>query len=530
MEHLQGYNDAVTKLKVLLDGNHIQQQADLQRPKDSFNHGSKRWGSHEDLLHSNYTKTELRELVFHQENLIGQLEKELSFCRNQLNDTLAKVRNVALTQSKESADTIAKLQTENESLKKSIDAKCDNLKRDNVWLVNAVQGLKDETMDLQRRESEAVEQVRQSVHMAEQISMEKAQLEMELNQAKQQLERQQERMKAMLEEHFEKVDETRKIAEQRCQEEFSVIRQQAEEHASQLAQLSTDLERSHRKEQELRRQLNEEKSMSEKMHEEYDGRVGQFQLDLVQVRAAKQQLEHEMSCMRVDYEHCTSELKAYESRHRNEVDSYKTRLQRTEVILDESRTQLMQLGETKAQLERENNLLKQSSKTMTSSTVADDPATLQQLRAVVQKQRSIIDDLRLQCSDLASKLENISVSDILGNWLFKKFKSFNFFFQSSYSDQVAKLSHQLGHCMSQMQVMEGQAKQYGSMYEQCCRKIQDLEHDKIVLQEELEALRKPTKRPSTNQTQFNQYQMQKEAIVVEQNGQVTSPLSLKNRN
>ena len=84
--------------------------------------------------------------------------------------------------------------------------------------------------------------------------------------------------------------------------------------------------------------------------------------------------------------------------------------------------------------------------------------------------------------------------------------------------------------MSQMQVMEGQAKQYGSMYEQCCRKIQDLEHDKIVLQEELEALRKPTKRPSTNQTQFNQYQMQKEAIVVEQNGQVTSPLSLKNRN
>ena len=85
--------------------------------------------------------------------------------------------------------------------------------------------------------------------------------------------------------------------------------------------------------------------------------------------------------------------------------------------------------------------------------------------------------------------------------------------------------------MSQMQVMEGQAKQYGSMYEQCCRKIQDLEHDKIILQEEVEALRKPAaKRLSTNQTQFNQYQMQKEAIVVEQNGQITSPLSLKNRN
>ena len=85
--------------------------------------------------------------------------------------------------------------------------------------------------------------------------------------------------------------------------------------------------------------------------------------------------------------------------------------------------------------------------------------------------------------------------------------------------------------MSQMQVLEGQAKQYGSMYEQCCRKIQDLEHDKIVLEEEVETLRKPIKRhSSTNQMQFNQYQMQKEAIVVEQNGQITSPLSMKNRN
>ena len=42
-------------------------------------------------------------------------------------------------------------------------------------------------MELQRRETEAVEQVRQSIHMAEQISLEKTQLELELNQSKQQL-------------------------------------------------------------------------------------------------------------------------------------------------------------------------------------------------------------------------------------------------------------------------------------------------------------------------------------------------------
>ena len=45
---------------------------------------------------------------------------------------------------------IDKLNAENESLKKQMENKHETLKRDNVWLVNAVQGLKDETMELQR--------------------------------------------------------------------------------------------------------------------------------------------------------------------------------------------------------------------------------------------------------------------------------------------------------------------------------------------------------------------------------------------
>ena len=301
------------------------------------------------------------------------------------------------------------MKSENESLKTSVDAKCENLKRDNVWLVQGLKGLKDETMELQRRENEAVEQVRQSVHMAEQMTLEKAQIEMELAQTKQQLERQQDRTKSMLEDHFAKVEETRKTAEQRCQEELGVIRLQAEETASQLVQLSTELERSHRKEHDLRRQLNEEKNLSEKLQGEADSRVGQLQLELVEMRSAKQQLDHEMSCMRVDYEYCSSELKAFESRHQTEVGSYKVRLQRNEHLLDETRGQVMQLGEAKAQLERENNLLQQT-KSLSSSTAQDDPATTKQLRAVVQKQRQIIDELRTQCTDLATKLENISVS------------------------------------------------------------------------------------------------------------------------
>ena len=393
----------------------------------------------------------------------------------------------------------------------SADAKCENLKRDNVWLVNAVQGLKDETMELQRRETEAVEQVRQSVHMAEQISLEKSQLDMELGQAKQQLERQGERMKSLVDDHFEKLEETRKVAEDRCKEELALIKIEAEEHANQFVQLNAELERSRRKEQELRRQLSEQKSLSDRLTEESDARLGQLQLEMVQLRSTNQQLDHQLSCLKVDYDHCCSDLEAHQVRTKSEVESFKVRLQRTEGLLDESRSQIWQIGEAKAQLERENKLLKQSCSS-SQSVQGDDLATLQQLRMVVQKQRTIIDDYRSQCTDLATKLENIS---------------------SSYSDQVAKLSHQLGHCLSQMQVMEGQSQQYGSMYEQCCRKIQDLEREKLTLQEELMQLQqqsKPLKRsPSTNQRQYDKYQ--REAIVVEQNGQITSPLSSsKNRN
>ncbi len=125
MEHLQGYNDAVTKLKVLLEGgdqgyndNRCQTSITSKRKESVL---VKRWGSQEDLLHSsNQSKRELRELVSHQEDYIGQLEEELSFCRDQLNDMLAKIRQTTLSQSQESQDAIVKLKNENESLKKSI--------------------------------------------------------------------------------------------------------------------------------------------------------------------------------------------------------------------------------------------------------------------------------------------------------------------------------------------------------------------------------------------------------------------------
>ncbi len=468
---------------------------------------AKRWGSHENLLnHSNQTKGELRDLVTYQENYIQQLEEELAFCRSQLADTIDKVRHATLMKEKESKDVIEKLRSENDALKKQTESKHETLKRDNVWLVNAVQSLKEETMELQRRETDAVEQVRQSVHMAEQISMEKVQVEMELDQVKQQLERQQKRIKDMVEEHLDKIDQVRGATEKRCRDEFAAMSDQAEQHASQVAHLAAELERSQRKELDLRKQMSELKILGDKVQEEYDTRIGQLQMEMVHVRTLKQQLEHEISCLRVDYDHTKSDLESMEARQRNEVESYKNRLKRIEQLLEESRSECLNLTDAKSQLEREVNLLRMTSSKPTSSLhgVADSGSGDNHLRSVLQKQRHIIDELRTQCTDLASKLQSVS---------------------SSYSDQVAKLSHQLGESVSQIQVLDGQAKQYGAMYEQCCRRIQDLEREKAQLQDELDTLFRGRSVPKSRPMHI-----QNEAIVVEQNGQITSPLSKHTRN
>ena len=94
---------------------------------------------------------------------------------------------------------------------------------------------------------------------------------------------------------------------------------------------------------------------------------------------------------------------------------------------------------------------------------------------------------------------------------------------------MSKLSQQLGESLSQIQVLQGQSKQYGSMYEQCCRKIQELEEEKLMLQDEMLKSKLHVPKSYPNNHRHNQQQYQKEAIVIEQEGVISSPLS-KNRN
>jgi hypothetical protein len=71
-------------------------------------------------------------------------------------------------------------------------------------------------------------------------------------------------IKGMIEEHLENTEKVRQNTERRCREEHAAIRHQSEEHAGQLAQLTAELERSQRKEMDLKKQIGDLKNISDR--------------------------------------------------------------------------------------------------------------------------------------------------------------------------------------------------------------------------------------------------------------------------
>ena len=76
---------------------------------------------------------------------------------------------------------------------------------------------RQESEDLARKEGEAVEQVRRSVDVAEQLRMERAEMEYEMGQIKMGSERMQMRIHAMVEEQADAIEKERILIEKHFQ-------------------------------------------------------------------------------------------------------------------------------------------------------------------------------------------------------------------------------------------------------------------------------------------------------------------------
>ena len=94
------------------------------------------------------------------------------------------------------------------------------------------------------------------------------------------------------------------------------------------------------------------------VQQDAEKRVGQLQLELVNASTCRQQVEHQLNCLRLDLEAEREELRSERARHEAETTSLRARLSRADEMLATSREEALVLAESRAGLEREFNLLK----------------------------------------------------------------------------------------------------------------------------------------------------------------------------
>lgn len=159
--------------------------------------------------------------------------------------------------------------------------------------------MRNDLEDVKRTEAEAVEQVKRSVQVAEQLRMEKSEMEYEISQMKMQVERQQGKIRSLIEEQVTKIDEERALMEKRSQDQIKVMRDESNKHLEEIGKLTSEVDHCQRVESELRREIKERDKMVQELNEETEKKLAQMQLELVRVNSTRKELEQERNNLKV---------------------------------------------------------------------------------------------------------------------------------------------------------------------------------------------------------------------------------------
>ena len=455
-------------------------------------------------------KNEELALVQKQEKYIGQLEKETTFCREQLEFVLQNVKDVlnektALKKSEEVNTAISNIfgtiqgwqnnighpgALDNDLISRQIQTiggggkvaeslLTKRLKHSNDILTNALKNMRTEFEEVKNREAEAAEQVKRSLQVAEQLRMEKSEVEYELDQMKLQIDRQQGRIRALIEEQVTKTEEERAMVEKRCHEQIQSVKDDASKHIEEIARLSTQVEHLRRMESELNRQLQDRENIADELRQEMEKRVGQLQLEAVRAKAARQDLEQNKDALKLDLDHARHELRAQETRKEVETKSVRSNLAKVEQMLMESKSEAIELAEEKAALERELNLLKMRREVKKSNIVkTEDEAIIKKLsntsdlqvtklEEMIRRQSHIIGELNHQCTLVTDKLEEtVKIYDEEKRSLLLKVQ---------FLEREKFRSSRL----------ESQLEERGELHEKLCRRLTETEETKNHIHMEL---------------------------------------------
>ena len=233
-----------------------------------------------------------------------------------------------------------------------------------------------------------------------------------------------------------KVEEERVAIERRYKEVVDQGRAEVTRLQQEAARTAATLDKASRAEAEARAQLEDKERLLARLREELDRRVGDLQLEVVEVTAAKQQLEREVNTVRLRLEREKSDGGMEAERLQAEVGAVRARLRAAEDSLVEQRGQNMQLVEAAAALETdlinekhrreaaEKRKLEEVTRLKTERSEEVEKLRLEriskekklrrdneQLEDLIRRQRSVISELKAQCREVAARFE-----DSHGGW------------------------------------------------------------------------------------------------------------------
>ena len=418
-----------------------------------------------------------------QENYIQQLEKENEFCRHQVAGVLSLMKG-----DESGTNIIAQmnaLKQENEQLRSgpgpSSRKLIDGLRQDNEMLTQALDQSRKEAEDLGRKEAEAVEQVRRSVEVAEQLRLERTDLEYEIGQLKMQVDRMQVRIHAMVEEQGQAVEKERVIIEKHFQSQAEHLKEEMDKQAAELGRLSAELDQRQRVEQDLLRQLQEKDKSIASLSSENGHQMSVLRNELLEALKTRQKLELDLNGLRIEGENARqvqlSETKQLEEENR----SLKSRLATTQDALASNRQECLNLAECKAALERQVNHLKMRGPLDEFPTRDTDVKMEEGLKLnmyeMAERQNQIIQELKGQCTVATDKIESLVRQ-------FTKEKE-----QYEYSLAVlAKQNGAVDRCPNcNGHLVSNQPN--SQVYEKLCKRLDNLQNEKLEANERIKQLK-----------------------------------------
>ena len=392
----------------------------------------------------------VKELIQRQELYIEQLEREAAFCKDQLATILTQVKDVLVsntaedkTKRQEMFNLIKSIELDvrlSDKNKHQEENQALRQKQERSEDAEMMKKMKEELEVLRVREAEAAEQVQRSIKVAETIRQQKTESELEVNQLTGQVERQQHKIRSLIEEQVNKVNEERAAIEKRYKEVIETSKEELQKSQQENVKLIGLVDKATRSENDAKRSLEERENQFSRIRDDLDKRLGELQLEIVDVSANKQSLERELNMLRLQLEKEKADHGMEVERLQAEIGAVRGRLKFAEESLVEQRGQNLQMVETVSSLETD--LINEKHRRETAEKRKMEEITKlkqerneeveklrlekinkekklrrdnEQLEDLIRRQRGIISELKGQCKEVTEKFE-----DSYNSWLKEK--------------------------------------------------------------------------------------------------------------